>query len=59
MASEICDEVVMLKDGRVLGCGIPNDVFSAEAISYTFEVAASHERIVPSDKNVLTFNLQT
>ena len=59
MASEICDEVVMLKDGHVLGCGIPNDVFSAEAISYTFEVAASHERIVPSDKNVLTFNLQT
>jgi len=59
MASEICDKVVMLKDGHVLRCGIPDDVFSAEAISGTFAVTASHERTVPSDKNLITFKLHT
>jgi iron complex transport system ATP-binding protein len=58
MAAEICDEVVILKDGRLLGYGVPGAVFSAEAISGTFEVAASHERLAPSDKSLLTFNLK-
>jgi iron complex transport system ATP-binding protein len=58
MAAEICDEVVILKDGRLLGYGVPGAVFSAEAISGTFEVAASHERLAPSNKSLLTFNLK-
>ena len=59
MAADICDEVVILKDGKLKGSGVPEAVFSAEAISGTFEVAASYERLAPSDKNLLTFNLKT
>jgi hypothetical protein len=41
-----------------MGFGMPDAVFSAEAISGTFEVMASYERLAPSDKNLLTFNLK-
>ena len=58
MAADTCDEVAILKDGRLLGVGTPKAVFSADAISGTFEVAASYERLAPSDKNLLTFNLK-
>ena len=58
MAADTCDEVAILKDGHLLGIGTPKAVFSAEAISGTFEVAASYERLAPSDKNLLTFNLK-
>ena len=58
MAAEICDEVVILKDGHLLGYGVPGAVFSAEAISGTFQVAASHEQLAPSNKSLLTFNLK-
>jgi len=58
MAADTCDEVAILKDGRLLGVGTPKTVFSADAISRTFEVTASYERLAPSDKNLLTFNLK-
>ena len=58
MAADTCDEVAILKDGHLLGIGTPEAVFSADAISGTFEVAASYERLAPSDKNLLTFNLK-
>ena len=58
MAADTCDEVAILKDGHLLGIGTPKAVFSADAISGTFAVAASYERLAPSDKNLLTFNLK-
>ena len=58
MAADTCDEVAILKDGHLLDIGTPEAVFSADAISGTFEVAASYERLAPSDKNLLTFNLK-
>ena len=58
MAADTCDEVAILKDGHLLGIGTPKAVFSADTISGTFEVAASYERLAPSDKNLLTFNLK-
>ena len=59
IATDICDEALILKDGNLKGSGVPEAVFSAEAISGTFEVAASYERLAPSDKNLLTFTLKT
>ena len=58
MAADICDEVVILKDGYLKASGPPEAVFSTEAISGTFEVEACYERLAPSDKNLLTFNLK-
>ena len=58
MAADTCDEVAILKDGHLLGIGTPEAVFSADAISGTFEVMTSYERLAPSDKNLLTFNLK-
>ena len=57
MAADICDEVIILKEGHMLGFGLPDGVFSAKTISSTFQVTASYERLAPSDKNLLTFNL--
>ena len=58
MAADTCDEVVMLKDGHLLSVGTPDVAFSADAVSRTFEVMANYERLAPSDKNLLTFNLK-
>ena len=58
MAADICDEVLILKDGYLKGSGTPEAVFSTEAISGAFEVEACYERLAPSDKNLLTFNLK-
>ena len=58
MAADTCDEVAILKDGHLLGVGTPEAVFSADAVSGTFEVMASFERLEPSDKRLLTFNLK-
>ena len=59
MAADVCDEVAMLKEGHLLGFGMPDTVFSAEAISGTFQVDASYEKLSSSDKSLLIFNLQT
>ena len=58
MAADTCDEVVILKDGHLLSVGTPDVAFSADAVSRTFEVMANYERLAPSDKNLLTFNLK-
>jgi iron complex transport system ATP-binding protein len=57
MAAEVCDDVLILKEGQMLGFGIPESVFSAKTISSTFHVAASYEQLTPSEKKLLTYNL--
>ena len=57
MAAEVCDEVILLKNGNLMGFGTPTSVFSSKAISSAFKVGATYEQLAPSMKTHLTFNL--
>lgn len=58
MADGICDDVLLLKAGKTIGFGPPEDVLSEERVSAAFHVFARRERLTPSSSDHLTFHLQ-
>lgn len=59
MAAGACDDVLLLKDGRMLGFGQPSSVLSETTVSGAFQVDARRERLSPSATDHLTFHLQS
>lgn len=57
MAEDVCDQVLLLHDGKAFGFGAPKDVFSEVAISNAFHVTAQREHLSPSNKKHMTFHL--
>ena len=57
MAADVCDQVLLLDDGRAVGFGAPQDVFSEIAISSAFHVTARREHLAPSNTKHMTFHL--
>ena len=57
MASQVCDQVLLLQGGRSVGFGPPGAVFGEATLSTTFQVTARKERLAPSDTQHLTFCL--
>ncbi|MEM6277168.1 MAG: ABC transporter ATP-binding protein [Pseudomonadota bacterium] len=57
LAAGICDDVLLLQNGRVMGFGAPEDVLSEAAVSLAFHVGALRERLSISDTDHLTFHL--
>lgn len=57
MATQVCDDVLLLQGGRPLGLGSPETVFTEGTISDAFHVTARQERLSPSDTKHLTFHL--
>ena len=57
MAADVCDQVLLLDDGKAIGFGAPQDVFSEIAISNAFQVTARRELLAPSDTKHMTFHL--
>ena len=57
MAAAVCDDVLLLQDGRLLGFGQPETVFTETTVSNAFSVTARQERLSPSDAKHLTFHL--
>ena len=57
MARSNCDEILLLKDGHVLGFGNPNLILSESNISEAFRVKACHELLTPSNTKQITFHL--
>lgn len=58
LASEVCDEVLLLHSGHQLGFGSPADVLSEAAVAAAFQVSARSEQLTPSNRIHLTFHLQ-
>jgi len=58
LASDVCDDVLLLHSGHQLGFGTPRDVLSETAVSNAFQVAVHSEQLIPSNRNHLTFRLQ-
>ena len=57
LASDVCDDVLLLHRGHQLGFGAPQDVLSETAVSQAFQVTARIEQLSPSNQNHLTFHL--
>ncbi|MEO9576143.1 MAG: ABC transporter ATP-binding protein [Tateyamaria sp.] len=57
MAADVCDHVLLLDDGKAVGFGAPQDVFSEIAISKAFHVTARREHLAPSNTKHMTFHL--
>ncbi len=57
MAADICDDILVLEDGKPRGFGTPDDLLTEALVSNTFRVDARRERLAPSDTNHLSFHL--
>ncbi|MEM9855424.1 MAG: ABC transporter ATP-binding protein [Pseudomonadota bacterium] len=58
LAAGICDDILILNNGRPMGFGPPADVLSEARVSDVFQIEARRERLAPSDTDHLTFHLQ-
>ncbi|MEL6913124.1 MAG: ABC transporter ATP-binding protein [Pseudomonadota bacterium] len=59
LAAGVCDDVLLLRSGRMLGFGPPAEVLSEVAVSRAFDVEARREQLAPSRTDHLTFHLQS
>ena len=59
MAAKICDDILVLEQGRTRGFGAPDTLLTEALVSDTFRVDARRERLAPSDANHLSFHLPT
>lgn len=57
MASAVCDRVLLLKDGRQVGFGKPEEVLREDSISESFHVNARRDLLSLSKTKRFTFNL--
>ena len=57
MAASTCDDVLLVKDGRSLGFGQPDNIFSEKKITQAFQVTTKHEVLTPSKEKHITFHL--
>ena len=57
LAADVCDRILVLKNGRAQGFGAPADVLNDALVSDTFLVQAQREQLSLSQKQHLTFQL--
>ncbi|WP_412552597.1 ABC transporter ATP-binding protein [Shimia sp. MIT1388] len=57
MAADVCDAILLLKDGHCQGFGSANDVLSEQLVSDTFSVTAQRQMLSVSQNQHLTFHL--
>ncbi|MEO0487320.1 MAG: ABC transporter ATP-binding protein [Pseudomonadota bacterium] len=59
MAAGVCDDVLLLKDGKPIGFGPPDDVLTEHSVAHAFHVGTRREMLAPSNTDHLTFHLTT
>ena len=57
MAAEVCNEILMLKDGKSLGFGKPDSILSEDIIAKAFNVGTRLELLNSSNSSHITFHL--
>jgi len=57
MAADFCDDVLVLKKGRQVAFGPPDDVLTEDLVSGAFRVRAQREMLSVSETNHFTFEL--
>lgn len=59
LAADICDQVLVLKDGQPQGFGPPSQILQDALVSRTFQVKAQREQLSLSQKPHLSYQLNT
>lgn len=57
MAMRVCDDVLVLKDGRNMGYGPPDRILTEQLVSSTFDVSTQLERLSVSQSDHFSFYL--
>jgi len=57
LAAEVCDDVLILKDGHPQGVGPPKSLLTDSLVSDTFRVDARREHLAPSGASHFSFTL--
>ena len=57
LAADVCDQILILKDGTPQGVGTPEEVLSDARVSDTFQITARREELSLSKKPHLTYEL--
>ena len=57
MAADYCNEILMLKNGELLGFGKPKNILSENIISKAFDVGTRREVLSSSKSTHITFHL--
>ena len=57
MAAGVCDDILLLQHGRMLGFGPPEEVLTADRVSAAFQVEARAEQLTPSNRTHFSFHL--
>lgn len=59
LAAEVCDQILVLRGGRMMAVGTPQEVLSDQLVSKTFKVQARLEELSLSRKPHFSFQLPT
>ncbi|MEQ8479343.1 MAG: ABC transporter ATP-binding protein [Hoeflea sp.] len=57
MASAVCDDILLLQQGRAMAFGTPDAVLADDTVSLAFGVLARRERLMPSEATLFTYQL--
>lgn len=57
MAGDICDDILLLQEGRAVAFGAPDAVLTDEAVSEAFCVHARRQMLVPVNQSHFTYTL--
>ena len=57
MAADVCDKILLLKNGQMQAFGAPDVILTEQLVSDAFQIEARNERLDPSDRTVFTFHL--
>ncbi|WP_068311158.1 ABC transporter ATP-binding protein [Polycladidibacter hongkongensis] len=59
MAARVCDQILLLDRGRMLGFGPPNEILSPGLVSQAFQVHATRDLLLSKQQSLLTFDLHS
>ncbi len=59
MAAQVCDQILLLDHGQMLGIGAPEQVLSPALVSQAFQVRATHDQLMSRQQSLLTFELHS
>lgn len=59
MAAQVCDQILLLDSGRMLGFGPPDEILSPALVSQAFQVRTTRDLLMAKQQSLLTFDLHS
>ncbi|WP_310620674.1 ABC transporter ATP-binding protein [Flexibacterium corallicola] len=57
MAARVCDQILLLDRGQMLGFGTPDQILSPALVSKAFQVSTTRDHLMTTQQSLLTFDL--